>query len=722
MRHLILALLFLLPFAAQAQTAPDRATLVADAVTLQSQTVLVAKGHVEVFFKGQHLTAAAVTYDQKANRLTIAGPIRIDDGKGGVFLADQADLSADLTEGLLTSARIVLQEKLQLAAGEVLRSDGGRYTAMRSVVASSCTVCKGSTTPLWEIRAHEVVHDATSRQIWFSGATLRFAGVPVMYLPILRVPDPTLDRATGFLIPKLRTTSALGTGVLMPYFITMGQSRDLLVTPYLTNGGDRTLNLRYRQAFRNGTLEIVGATTRDRIRPGVSRGYAELTGNFDLRNGYNLALHGITVSDRAYLLDYGISDADRLDSSVALTRVQRNLYFSAKALGLQSLREGEVNAIQPSFLTDIVFHRRFLPAILGGEGEFEFQTHSQYRQSADPANDTNGDGIFDGRDLGRVTFKGTWRRNWTLSNGIEISTGAEGEADFYTIKQDQEFQGYPYRGTATTGVELRWPWVKSGAGGATQLIEPVVQLVAAPNPDTRIPNEDSTLVEFDESNLFALDRFPGADAFEGGTRMNLGVNYLRTAASGWTLGVTGGRVLRFADLNQFTAASGLAGKQSDWLLSWSVADAGGLSLTSRMLVSDALTLTKGEMRFDLVRSKLALSGGYEYLLADPIPAPQGTPVENRTTPVREIVLDGSYDLTRNWTAKVSNRYDLVLGRAAQAGLNLSFRNECLSVDLSVARRYTSGGIVKPSTDFGFTVELLGFGGSSGQGAGQVCRR
>ena len=721
--RLILSLLLLLPLAAKAEVAPpDRATLVADAVTLQSKTVLVAKGHVEVFFKGQHMTATAVTYDQTANRLTITGPIRIDDGKGGVFLADQADLSADLTEGLLTSARIVLQQRLQLAAGEVLRSDGGRYTAMRSVVASTCTICEGSTTPLWEIRAREVVHDATAQQIWFSGATLRFGGVPVMYLPVLRVPDPTLNRATGFLIPKLRTTSALGTGVLVPYFITMGPSRDLTLTPYLTNGGDRTLNLRYRQAFANGTLQFDGAATRDSITPGVTRGYAEVTGNFNLSDGYKLALHGITVSDKAYLLDYGISDADRLDSSIVLTRVQRNLYFSAQALGLKTLRVGESNAVQPSFLTDITFHRRFLPAILGGEGEFEFQTHSQYRQSTDSINDTNGDGIPDGRDLGRVTFKGTWRRNWTLPNGIEISTGADGEADFYTIKQDQMLQGYPYRGTATTGVELRWPWVKTGAGGVSQLIEPVVQLVVAPNPDTRIPNEDSTLVEFDESNLFSLDRFPGADAFEGGTRINAGLNYLRTAPNGWTLGVTGGRVLRFADLHQFSAASGLAGKNSDWLLSWSVADAGGLTLTNRMLVSDNLSLTKAEMRFDVTRSRFALSGGYEYLLADPANPLPNQPVEGRTTPVREIVLDGSYDLTRNWTAKVTNRYDLVLKRAAQAGLELGFRNECLSVDLSLSRRYTSAGIVKPSTDFGFTVALLGFGGTTDQGSARVCRR
>ena len=251
--------------AAQAQAqVQDRATLVADSVTVQSDRTLAATGHVEVFFKGQRLTATAILYDQVAGRLTITGPIRIDDGQGNLFLAEQAELSADLTEGLLTSARLVLDQQLQMAAAQIQRSDGGNITALRSVVASSCTICAGSTVPLWEIRAREVVHDATTQQIYFSAAQLRFYGVPVLYLPILRVPDPDLQRATGFLLPRLRSTTALGFGIQTPYFIVLGQSRDLTLTPYLTARGGQTLAFKYRQAFAAGTVEVDGAVS-DRV-------------------------------------------------------------------------------------------------------------------------------------------------------------------------------------------------------------------------------------------------------------------------------------------------------------------------------------------------------------------------------------------------------------------------------------------------------------------------
>ena len=159
-------------FPAQAQ---DRATLVADSLSITSSDTLTARGHVEVFFQGVTLTATGIVYDQSNDRLIIDGPIVLTDGKGSVILASQAEMRADLTEGLLTSARMVLQQQLQLAAAEIQRVDG-RYTSMSKVVASSCKVCAGNPTPLWEIRASRVVHDEVAQQLYFDSAQLRLAG------------------------------------------------------------------------------------------------------------------------------------------------------------------------------------------------------------------------------------------------------------------------------------------------------------------------------------------------------------------------------------------------------------------------------------------------------------------------------------------------------------------------------------------------------------------
>ena len=69
----------------------------------------------------------------------------------------------------MQSARLVLNRELQLAAAQIQRI-GGRYTQMDNTVASSCKVCEGNPTPLWEIRARRVLHDQQERQIYFDNA------------------------------------------------------------------------------------------------------------------------------------------------------------------------------------------------------------------------------------------------------------------------------------------------------------------------------------------------------------------------------------------------------------------------------------------------------------------------------------------------------------------------------------------------------------------------
>ena len=123
------------------------ATLIANALSIEGDSRLVADGAVEIFYQGRRLTAHRLVYDRAADSLVIDGPITLTDGSDTVILASQAELKADMTEGILRSARVVMNKQLQLAAAEVLRVDG-RYTAMTRVVASSCKVCAGDDTPL----------------------------------------------------------------------------------------------------------------------------------------------------------------------------------------------------------------------------------------------------------------------------------------------------------------------------------------------------------------------------------------------------------------------------------------------------------------------------------------------------------------------------------------------------------------------------------------------
>lgn len=706
---LLLAMTLALPARAQ-----EQATLISDSIEITGDTRLIAAGNVEVFYKGRRLKASRIVFDQATDRLVIEGPIVLTEASGNtIILASQAELQADLAEGILTSARLVLNRQLQLAANTITRVSG-RYTELETVAASSCKVCATDPTPLWEIRARKVRHDEVERQIYFDNAQFRLAGIPVFYIPRLRMPDPTLDRATGFLKPSLRTTSDLGTGLKLPYFIALTPSSDLTLTPYITTRDSQTLELRYRQAFTTGRIELNGAITRDQLIPGDPRGYLFVDGEFRLPLNFGLTIKGQTVTDPAYLLDYGISDADRLDSRIEASRTRRNEHISARIISFQTLRDDEDNTTIPSLVADLTFHRRFSLGALGGEGGLRLQTHNHWRSSTNPLDGPDSDDIADGRDLGRISARVDWRRSFLLPLGIEGTVLGEATADAYSVAQDQDFGGKTTRTHGNAGVELRWPWVKAGANGATHVIEPVAQFIWASSNADSLPNEDSVLVEFDEGSLFSLDRFPGSDAVERGPRANLGVTWTRHDPAGWSMGVTLGRVFREADLDQFGPGSGLGGRTSDWLAAVNFDLADGIALTARTVLDDDLSLTKGEARIAYSGTRTALASSLIWAVADE--------TENRPDPTQEITFDARRKLNPNWTAKLSGRYDFVADRGTVAGMGLEFLNECVRFDVSLSRRFTSSTSVTPTTDFALSFDLVGFGSGVTGGPARACRQ
>ncbi len=699
MRRLLVSLLLWLA-AAAAHAADDPATLVADRVFLTAGDTLTAEGAVEIFYKGARLTARRIVYDGATEALLIEGPITLTDGTGTVIVADQAELSRDLTEGVLDSARLVLDEQLQIAADEIARS-GGRFTRASRVVASSCQVCPSNPTPLWEIRAARVVHDQVERQLYFDHAQFRVAGLPVFYVPRLRMPDPTLERATGFLVPRFRTTTALGPGLKLPYFIAIGESRDLTLTPYLSTSRTRTLEFRYREAFPTGTVEVNGALSRDDLISGETRGYVFAEGALALPRDFRLDFRLQEVSDDAYILDYGLDETDLLESGAMLTRTRRNEHIEASLFRYWSIRAGDDNAVLPTLVGDLGITRRFSPRLIGGEAQFAFALHG-HRRSSDVDTDANGDGIVDGRDVARASAVVDWRRSWILPSGMVLAGTAEVTADLYAIGEDAAYPGTVTRVLPAAAVELRWPWVKAAArGGAAHVIEPVAQLVVAPDSADAVPNEDSRIVNFDEGNLFAFSRFPGADARELGTRLNLGMAWTRLDPAGWSLGLTAGRVLRADDLGQFSTASGLDGTASDWLVAAQFSGTDGLDVMNRITFDDDFDVSREELLIGYAADRYDLAAGYLWLVADP--------AENRTRPTSELVLDAGWDMGRNWRGSLTGRYDFEAERATRAALGVAYRTDCATVDLSLSRRFTSSTSVKADTDINLSVILHGIG-------------
>lgn len=684
--------LALTALAAPAQEAPSM--LIADHVEILGDGRLVARGNVEAMQGTAHIKASRITYDPDAESLSIEGPIFLKEGDNTVILASSADLSTDLTEGLMRSAQVVLDQQLQIKAVELNRVSG-RYTQLYNVVASSCEVCAANPVPLWQIRAKRVIHDQEEKQIHFDHAVFDVVGVPVFYLPHLRIPDPTLERATGFLAPSFHNGNDLGFGVKLPYFIALGSDKDLTLTPYLAAGYTQTLELRYRQAFRKGYVEFNGAVSNDSLKDDSGlRAYGWAVGRFDLPRDFKLSFDIEAVSDDDYPGDYDyLNNKDRLDSTIRLQRVKRDQLLVGEVIYYESLRSEDDNDTQPFQLGDLSWEQRFQPAGIGGIASLGLELHGHQRRS---------DIDVIGRDVARLTGLVDWQRDWVGPWGILLDVQTMMMFDHTSVNQDDSYDSPISRIVPLGAVELRWPWVRNGAG-ASHVIEPVAQLVWSRDEDDPTPNDESTQLEFDSGNLFGLSRFPALDQYEAGFRANLGLSWTRYDPAGWSMGGMLGRILRSDSLDQFDGFEIFEGRESDWLAELRFELANRLSLNSRTTFDDDFDFNRHELRVGWNSDVFDLSSGFVWL--------EPSETESRHDKTREWTLEAGWDVNEWLSTTLDWRYDMVLERSASTRIGIEYQTDCLAFDFALRRRYTDYDQDEPETDFSFQVDLAGINGA-----------
>lgn len=666
------------------------ASLVADSISIENGDRLIASGGVEAFFGDQTMTAEQVIFDQTTDQLDIVGPIVIRTNNGAVFTAERATLDPQLENGLLRGARLVLNQQIQLAANQINRVDG-RYSQLYKSAVTSCQVC-GTEIPLWQIRAERVIHDQVERQLYFQNATLRIRNIPILWIPRLRLPDPTLERATGFLIPRIRTTDRLSTGIKVPYYITVGDHSDLTLIPYLSTE-TRTLEARYRQAFLTGEIEVNLAISEDTLRPDITRGYIVAEGSFELPSDFKLEFDIENATDPAYLLEYGYSSKDRLDSALAISRIRDSDFFTGSLTYYETLRDDETNSTLPPVVADLSYERR-LRNVLGGLLNWRLDADAIAREA---------DGADAGRDLSRVGTEVSWRRNWISGTGLVTSSDVRLGADFFRISDDPTFDESQFRVTSSATVVLSYPLINR-TEYSQNLLEPLVAVSFRDVTGDPTPNDDSTRPELDAGNLLWPDRLPGQDVAETGMSTAIGLRWTHRTAAGRQARLTFGKVYQESANLAFNQGSGLDGTVSDWLIAAQLDLFDGLRFDGRVLLSDNGETTLATAGLDWETERLDLAANYIWQTSDQ---------DLRTEAISEWSFDTAYRISDKWKVEFDGRYDVVADEPTRASLGLEWRNECTIFDLTVSRRFTSSTNIEPSTDFGLSIELTGFsaGGS-----------
>ena len=212
---------------------------------------------------------------------------------------------------------MLLADRSRLAANTARRTNGNR-TELRRGVYSPCDLCKNdpSAPPAWQLKAREIDHDKELQLIEFRDATMEIDGWPVFYSPYISAPDPSVKRASGFLIPSVGGSNTLGANVTIPYYLVLGPDKDLTLSPRFMTKAGALLAADYRQRFGNGTLDAIASLNHSDVGSGSSsssegeqwRGHINEHSVFDLDETYRTGLDVQRVSDQTYLLRFGFGN------------------------------------------------------------------------------------------------------------------------------------------------------------------------------------------------------------------------------------------------------------------------------------------------------------------------------------------------------------------------------------------------------------------------------
>jgi LPS-assembly protein len=677
---------------------PDIATdqpvaLVADEVIYDNAAgTLTAAGNVEVYYGERTLTADRIVYNTRTDRVSANGKITIRNPDGTIVVADDADLDARMRDGLIRGARSVIRGQAKFASVEARRVDD-RYNVLSKAVFSPCEVCAANPVPLWRIRARKIVHDEQEKLIHYEDATFDVMGVSVAWLPYFQHPDPTVDRASGFLAPLFISSSTYGYAFKQPYYWVIDDHSDATFTPFVTTEDGLILEGEYRRAFREGAFEIAGsAGFNDYDDDDAFRGHVFADGEWRLPDDFRAGFSIRQASDNGYLRRFDFTDDDRLTSEMFLRHSDRQGYGDLSAVRFQSLRDDEPFGQIPFVLPSLEVRRVYQEDMLGGQIGFDANVYGLKRT--------------DGRDASRVSLSVDWEREFQHDSGLLFRLFGSGRGDFWQVSDDPAFDnGLISRFSPQGGIEARFPLVRRDPG-ATHILQPIVQIVAAPNmeDEDESPNEDSVIVEFDETNLFSENRFPGFDGFEEGTRANVGLRYQYVTDEGVSLTASFGRVFRSRAIESFSDGAGLNGTESDFVGGWTLELPPYLTLANRIRIADSFTVNRNEVYAVASLWGFDVEGSYIFLDDD---ATTGADIDRQ-----EAALAARYALDDNWAIESNVRRDLEADSWVDAGAALTYSNECVDVDLYANKRFTSSEDAPSSFNVGVRVRLWALGGTS----------
>ena len=726
-----LPLLLALPAPASAQDAPtappaeaeagQQIEFSADSVTYDSRAdVVTAIGRVRMQRDGNFLAADQVTWTRATGEVRADGNVVVVTPAGDKVIGERVVLSESLRDGTVENLLVVLESGGRIAAARATRSNG--LTVLDNAVYSPCPVLteKGCPkSPSWKIVAARVVQDPATKRIKFQGGRLQLFGVTLPLLPIFSIGTDGKG-VTGALVPDIAFSNSNGLELSLPYYWRLAPNRDLTLTPHIYSKTLPALEGRFRALTQTGAFQLGAFLTYgeavdpdpDAVSPDSNeriRGYFEANGKFQLDPYWSVTSALRAATDKTITRQYDITRDAELRNFFDVERIAPKSYISISGWAFQGMRVDDDQEEIPIALPAI--DARFLldDRVLGGQVELQANSLAILR--------------IDGQDTQRAFASARWDMRTLTPMGQELTLTAFARGDAYHSDENDETaigiyrgqDGWQFRGIGALAADMRWPFIGPAFGG-TQRLTPRIQLVLTPpTPNLDIPNEDARSVDLEDSNLFALNRFPGYDRWEDGSRVTYGFEWSLDRPNVAIHTVIGQSYRLTRNPGIFPDGTGLTDRWSDIVGRTRVRFGRFIDVTHRFRVDkDNLAPRRNEIDLTVGSDETYAQIGYLRLNRN-----ISATVEDLRDK-EELRLAGRLKFARYWsvfgatvldlTGKEEDPLSLADGyEPVRHRLGITYEDECLELGLSWKRDYERIGEFKKGSTFALRFALKGIG-------------
>lgn len=662
----------------------------------QQEQAMYAHGNVSFVQGDSFFKADNVHYSVKDQHLKAIGNVQITTPDGGVLYAEEVDSTDNFNNDVVGDVRYVLSDHSIATAkrGQRLtKADQiqGDFTQLDDTRYSTCDYCINGipiedesqysnkeldekAERFWEIRADKITHYSNEHDMYAENILFYAKDIPILWMPWLKYPDPSVKRRTGFLIPGYKSNNRMKHGVLLPFYVDVkdfvpSMDADFVYTPWISTDGVLSL-LEYRQKFRDAELFAKGSFI-DR------RGSLDLNFDWRINDIWRFKADLEEVSSNYYNGVYGIKSTSVpwYTSTIDLQALTTDTYFDIKAIKYRNLRTNVDSETVPKVLPRSEFVQYISPFDNNSYFTLGASTVSLYR---DNKVNTNRGSVNLSYHLPGIT-------QWGLVyEGTASIVGSQYDVHNYIRDDGTVFSGQPTSAMAQTSLKVSYPFVNIGEN-FNQVIEPIVMFVLAPNhsQSKNIPNEDSNNLDFSDIDLFSENRYTGYDRIEPGSRLNYGLKWSTYDNVGRSVSFLVGQSHRYSNRKELDIFSGIYEKDSDVVGRFQIKDGKFISLAYGFRVDDAsYRINRSDVTLGLGNDPLRLDVSYLY-------------IKDRVKEVTGITRESfqytlTSKLTQNWLVRFAQTLDLkAKGKnATSTKVSARYENECFAMEFSFTKDYS----------------------------------